>query len=70
MKITPQESFSKISFQEFRHSRGMTESSPAIYRQVYQRKRARPEGTLEQSHETILLLPSSLFSLCSFVANS
>src|SRR5476651_71041 len=38
----------KVSFQEFRHSGGMPESSPAIHRRVCRRENARPGGTLDQ----------------------
>jgi hypothetical protein len=48
----------KISFQEFRHSGGMTESSPAIYRRVCRRKRARPGGTLERIDKMRFIRPS------------
>ncbi len=37
----------KISFQEFRHSVGMTDSSPAIHRRVGWRNGKRPVGTLD-----------------------
>jgi hypothetical protein len=43
------ETYAKVPFQEFRHSGGMTESSPAIHRRVCQRERMRPGGTLDQS---------------------
>jgi hypothetical protein len=72
MTLNPQEIFLKTSFQELRHSGGMTESSPAIYRRVHRRKRARPGGTLEQSRQTIPYPPffsTSLRSLRSFAAN-
>ncbi len=36
-----------VSFQEFRHSVGMTDSSPAIYRRVSGRERERFGGTLD-----------------------
>ena len=59
MKINPQKIFSKFSFQEFRHSGGMTESSPAIFRRVCRRKRAHPGGDLRESpvaHKSSVIL--------------
>jgi hypothetical protein len=42
------ETAAKVPFQEFRHSGGMTESSPAIHRRVCRQERPRPGGTLDR----------------------